>query len=348
MFDFEINSNSGNYRISTSLASLDIGDFSNYVLLHDSNIQVSGKLSKVPRVIMVEGNEGTKTLAGAQEVLLKLASMGLKKNQTLIACGGGAIQDVCTFVSSIYMRGISWIYVPTTLMAMMDSCIGGKSSINVGTTKNLVGNFYPPTTILIEPKFIQTLSKSAIACGFLEAVKICYAKDPELANMFIEKARNWLSHSNEDALLDLIGMSLRAKKWFIEIDEFDQNERKLLNFGHSFGHALESATNMDIPHGIAIGIGMVVAGELSNIGDCNLLDFIYEILSWASFSTRDIKFDEIIFRSSLLADKKNSQDLQRLVLINDSNNLYLAELPISSQNLDFQISIMKKILKGLR
>jgi 3-dehydroquinate synthase len=348
MFDFEVSSKSGNYRISTFLSSREFDNVAEYVLLQDSNVQVSEFLSTISRVIKVEGNEKIKTLAGSEEILLKLASLSLKKNQTLIACGGGAVQDVCTLVSSIYMRGVNWIYVPTTLMAMMDSCIGGKSSINVGSIKNLAGNFYPPSTIIIDPKYIKTLSRSAIVCGFLEAVKICYARNPDLASKFIDKARLWLSQPNEDALLELTEMSLRAKKWFIEIDEFDFKERKLLNFGHSFGHALESATNMEIPHGIAIGIGMIVAGEVSNRNFEILKGFIYDLFLWASFNTKDIRFDEIIFKNALLADKKNSQDLQRLVLLDESSELYLAELPISAQNLDSQVSTMKNILKGLQ
>lgn len=347
IFNLEVNSNSGKYQIASSIEALNINNPDEFILLHDKNVRINENLSMISRVIEVEGNEGTKTLSGAEQVLTNLASLGLKKNQTLIACGGGAVQDLATFVSSIYMRGVNWVYVPTTLMAMMDSCIGGKSSINVGPIKNLVGNFYPPTAILIDPNYIKTLSKAAIACGLLEAVKICYAKDPELAFEFSEKAKLWLNRLDDQSLLALTETSLLAKKWFIEIDEFDLKERKLLNFGHSFGHALESATNMSIPHGIAIGIGMIVAGKVSNQNSRWLEDFIYELLAWAGFSSKDILFDDIVFKNSLLADKKNSKDLQRLILLNENRKLYLAEKPLDPVEINLQTSIMQEILKGL-
>jgi 3-dehydroquinate synthase len=155
------------------------------------------------------------------------------------------------------MRGLTWSYLPTTMLSMADSCIGGKSSINVGKYKNLVGMIYPPEEVLIDPDFARTLSDEQVVEGLCEAVKICFCKDPETFNSYI--ALNAMPGMSPKALEDVLGLTLEAKRWFIEIDEFDKAERLLLNFGHTFGHAIESATHFKISHGTAVGMGMLCA-----------------------------------------------------------------------------------------
>jgi 3-dehydroquinate synthase len=155
------------------------------------------------------------------------------------------------------MRGLTWSYLPTTMLSMADSCIGGKSSINVGKYKNLVGMIYPPEEVLIDPDFAQTLSDEQFVEGLCEAVKICFCRGNEAFNHYIAcKAGPGMSGK---ALEDVLGLTLEAKRWFIEIDEFDKAERLLLNFGHTFGHAIESATNFRVSHGCAVGMGMLCA-----------------------------------------------------------------------------------------
>ena len=178
------------------------------------------------------------------------------------AIGGGVIQDIATFSASIYMRGVSWTYYPTTLLGMVDSCIGGKSSINVGKYKNIAGNFYPPNQIVISTNFCDTLPASEIIAGLCEAAKICFA---DVGSTF----EQYLSLMNRDglvsqgSLLQVIKLSLHTKKKFIEEDEFDQDARLLLNFGHTFAHAIEAASNFSITHGVAVGVGMLIAIDLS-------------------------------------------------------------------------------------
>jgi 3-dehydroquinate synthase len=174
-----------------------------------------------------------------------------------VAIGGGVIQDLTAFVTSIYMRGVAWIYVPTTILAMVDSCIGGKSSINVGPYKNLVGTFHPPKKVFIDPQLARTLPMDQQASGIIEAAKICFCRGPEAFRDYM--ASNPHPGMAPDALAKLISLSLHAKKWFIEIDEFDQKERLLLNFGHTFGHAIEGASHYAISHGIAVGLGILCA-----------------------------------------------------------------------------------------
>jgi 3-dehydroquinate synthase len=168
------------------------------------------------------------------------------------------VQDIAGFVATVYMRGVKWTFLPTTLLAMVDSCIGGKSSINVGAFKNLVGSFYPPDEIIVPVAAIETLPAEHIAAGRCEAAKICFARGDQCFDDYVA-----ISTANGAAVEPMIELSLGAKKWFIEVDEFDQNERLLLNFGHSFGHALESCTSYGITHGVAVGIGCLAAVAFS-------------------------------------------------------------------------------------
>ena len=186
-----------------------------------------------------------------------MRELGANRATHLIAIGGGVIQDIVTFCASVYMRGLRWTYMPTTFLSMADSCIGGKSSINVMGYKNLVGNFYPPSQVLIDVDFVDTLDAEKVVGGLFEAAKICYARSyGEFAAYLAEHPASKMSL---DVAHVVIVRALRTKKWFIEIDEFDKKERLLLNFGHTFGHAIEAGGDFSVPHGIAVGLGMLVA-----------------------------------------------------------------------------------------
>lgn len=343
MCSIEINSSSGSYFVEFNSASLEI-DSNNVVIVKDRNVATPDFLHNIKAVIEVVGNEELKTLDSAGKILSQLASLNSNKNTTLIAIGGGSVQDVCTLVSSLFMRGIDWIYIPTTLMAIADSCIGGKSSINVGNVKNLVGNFYPPQKVIIDLGYVSSLSKQSIAAGLMEAVKINFAKSPVETENWISDSLKWLVSFEEDLLKENIARTLQSKKWFIEIDEFDKNERKLLNFGHSFGHALEAATEMKLQHGLAVGLGMLCALKFSEARSQSLETYIKSILRWAEFSSNSIIFDSNIFKSALKLDKKNSKDTQRLVVLGENNSLVLKDFILSSEFLDLQNITMLEIL----
>jgi 3-dehydroquinate synthase len=211
--------------------------------------------------IVMEAVESAKSLDALSAVIVEMRARGAARGTHLWAVGGGVIQDVAGFVGSIYMRGMAWTYVPTTLLGMVDSCIGGKSSINVLTHKNLVGTFHPPRAVLIDPMLTATLSVEQQVAGLVEAAKICYCRGRQCFDEHLALGpRIGLA---PDALETLIAHSLRAKKWFVEVDEFDRAERLLLNLGHTFGHALESASDYQLSHGIGVGIGILCALALS-------------------------------------------------------------------------------------
>jgi 3-dehydroquinate synthase len=257
---FDIEASSGRYPIIVGVDLLKgvIADNPNAIYIIDQILdgRVSGGAKKR---ILVEAVENHKSLEFMPEVIDRIQKLGGDRGSTIVAVGGGIIQDITTFVASIYMRGIPWTYVPTTVLSMVDSCIGGKSSVNSSGYKNVVGNFYPPLQVLVDPSFVTTLDSEMIIGGLFEAAKICYARNADEFSAYLAKGPGYpLDAARAEAI---IVQSLFAKKWFIETDEFDKNERLLLNYGHTFGHALEAASDFGISHGIGVGLGMLIAIE---------------------------------------------------------------------------------------
>ena len=343
MYSIEIKSSLGNYFVEFDYTNLEL-DFRNVILIKDANVKTPEYLQLVESQIQVTGNEELKTLDAASNLLSQLSALKANRNTLLIAIGGGSVQDICTLVASLYMRGINWIYIPTTLMAIADSCIGGKSSINVGKIKNLIGNFYPPMKIIVDLDYVDTLSKQSIASGLLEAVKINFAKNPAQTESWMLLSNEWLKSEDRQLLLDSIVVTLESKKWFIEIDEFDKKERKLLNFGHSFGHALESAMDMKIQHGLAVGLGMLCALRFSESKSKPLENYIKRLLKWCNFRSTDFIFNSDKFKSALALDKKNSAEIQRLVILDGNNSLTLRDFELKPAFLEQQSEVMLEIL----
>lgn len=286
--------------------------------------------------ILVTANEQFKTLDSCSQLLEQLAEKGVNKDYQIIAIGGGALQDAVTLVASLYMRGLDWVYVPTTLMSMMDSCIGGKSSINIGRFKNTVGNFYPPKAVFIDPAYVSTLSAKDISCGISEGAKICYAASPEAFGDFASRIQMWRETGLEKDLLEAIFASLEKKKWFIEIDEFDRKERKLLNFGHSFAHALEAASRFSIPHGIAVLVGMQAAiiHAKSPETTLSLEQFVGREMILSSILRQRFQVSRSTFIEAIGRDKKNAADALNLVLPDKSGRLNVESSPLSQTILD--------------
>lgn len=198
--------------------------------------------------------EEHKSLQGAAELLNDFVQMGLKANAKVAVIGGGILQDVAGFACSIYCRGIEYTLIPTTLLAQCDSCVGGKTSINLEGAKNIVGTFYPPSEVLIATEFLDTLTESDILSGLGEVLKFALLQDTHEAIQAIQTVGGFTT---------LVYDSLKYKISILDLDEFDKGERKFLNFGHTFGHALESTSDYRIPHGTGVLIGALVANNVS-------------------------------------------------------------------------------------
>ena len=265
-------------------------------------------------VLAIDASEETKTLTGCERLILAFQEAGVRRGDRVLAVGGGVVQDVVTFVAQVYMRGLAWDYVPTTLMAMADSCIGGKSSINVAGVKNLVGGFHPPEVVVVDPVFLASLSPTAKAAGFSEAAKIAYCRGAEAMAGYLDRYDRF-----EEDPTALIEHVLRAKKWFIEVDEYDQKERRLLNFGHTFGHALETAVGHTLSHGLAVAVGVLCAIRHPAAGTGPVVDALErhcrELLASAEGVEDALaRFDREQFERAFRADKKHGASTFRLIL----------------------------------
>lgn len=350
MFSIDIFSAQKNYKVLFSATPTERSD-DNYFYIVDNAVSKNSTVVRLDhtRMIFVDGSEKTKTIEFCAYLISELASRGATRKSTLVAIGGGSVQDAVTLTASLYMRGIPWHFFPTTLMAMTDSCVGGKSAINVGKYKNLAGNFYPPDEIRIIKSFINSLPPSSISAGLCEAVKIQIAKGTDSFNEFHILHNTYLSTPSDTLLIEVVKMALNSKKWFIEIDEFDKKERQLLNYGHSFGHALESASRMTVPHGLAVGVGMLVANLMVPVNDYlkSINQVINLLLRDANFDFASLEIDLEIFKEALKMDKKNSNVQQRLVLMNSQNQLQLMEFDLSEARIEDQKSALLIVLNQL-
>jgi 3-dehydroquinate synthase len=307
----------------------------------DSNIarlysqQLKSVLSH-PNVILVDATEQNKSLESASQIITTLVAQKTRRNHHLVAIGGGIIQDLVCFIASTLLRGVSWQLVPTTLLAQADSCIGSKSSINVGDAKNIVGTFYPPTKIYIDQNFLQTLHQNEIRSGIGEILKV-HAIDS--AESFNRVASSLSAMTKDlDALQPFIYSALTIKKRYIEVDEFDEGIRNIFNFGHSFGHAIESATNFGVPHGVAVTMGMDIACQIA--ASRNLLPISESTrmrtafkLNYQTFAHVPIPFNASM--NALLKDKKNSSTELGLILpVGQQANIEKVMVPPNEEFVD--------------
>lgn len=214
------------------------------------------------KIFVIEAVEENKVIETALSICEKMTAIPGKRNAVLISIGGGIIQDITGFAANVLYRGIKWIFIPTTLLAQCDSCIGGKTSLNYSRYKNLLGTFYPPDEIYICPRFVDTLTQKDFESGMGEVIKFNLMGGQEgLAH--IQEQMLSLKQRDAQAVEKAVRYSLAFKKPFIEQDEFDRNERIKLNFAHTFGHAVETVTEYQIPHGTAVAMGMIMADRIS-------------------------------------------------------------------------------------
>lgn len=334
--DLTVSSSTGTYSISIGMGGRQEAATAADVVVVDSSLRHLVP-SAAGEPIEVVASEEVKTLAGVESLSLQLRARGVGRQSTMCAIGGGSIQDLATLTAALYMRGIRWTYVPTTLMAMADSCIGGKSAINAGGYKNLLGNFNPPSMVFVDPEVATTLPEVDLMCGVAEAVKICYASGPEDFGEFMD-AVDVGSHLDVSTLEALVTMALVAKKRIIEVDEFDTGERQLLNFGHTFGHALEVATGMALPHGLGVAVGMRAAVRHPRAGSTDLttsLDAYSQRLLERALRDGWVPpaVDWERFQAAFQSDKKHLPDAYRVVLPGDDGRLLLLSLPRTDHSL---------------
>jgi 3-dehydroquinate synthase len=305
-------------------ASLQDGDF----LIVDANIrnlyssQLKPFLENWPHIV-IEPSEERKSYVQLESVIQTIIESGVKKNHRLVAIGGGIIQDITGFIASILYRGVDWLFYPTTLLAQCDSCIGSKTSINFGPYKNQLGGFYPPAEIVIDLNFVNTLPEEAIRSGLGEMIHYFLVSGE--ADYQLVKANYARSLTDSKVLRQLVLRSLQIKHAMIEQDEFDRGPRQVFNYGHSFGHAIESLTNYRIQHGIAVSFGMDLANHLSaKLGYIReeQRQAMRELLSWNWASTELGSINVDMFLNALSKDKKNVGSEFRVILTRGPGKMF--------------------------
>ena len=239
-------------------------------------------------ICTVEQGEASKSLDGFGKLLQTMLDHGFSRKDCVVAVGGGVVGDLSGFAASAYMRGIDFYNIPTTLLSQIDSSIGGKTAINFGGVKNIVGAFYQPKKVLIDPDLLKTLPQRQISNGLAEAIKMSLTSDKDLFDIFES------SSDIEGSIDEIIIRSLNIKKNVVEQDEKETGLRKILNFGHTIGHGIESSEGMsELYHGECVALGMIpmcskdVSPRLINVlKKCNLyrtLEYDWDKITEAAF-----------------------------------------------------------------
>lgn len=323
-----ISSHKGEYRVEFEVVDKTVIDklmTVNAIMIIDQVVfeLYNDYFSSIPidQLIILQATENTKSIKYVSGLFDELASKGLNKKGRLIAVGGGIIQDVTCFVSSCFMRGVPWTFIPTTLLAQADSCIGSKSSINGVSSKNLIGTFYPPYKVMLDVRFLETLSERDRRSGVGEILKVASIDHEEQLSRFGLLMPQIFNDLN--LLSSEIHYALKVKKRFIEIDEFDQGPRNIFNYGHTFGHAIEAATGFAIPHGIAVAFGMDMSNFICHrlLAQISRDEYVKRNLILQPVFELDIgcKLGMEVFFAALNRDKKNEADKLGAIFLSSGN-----------------------------
>ncbi len=215
-------------------------------------------------LLTIRPGERSKTPRTAIRLWEQLAEAGATRHTLVVACGGGVVGDLAGFVAATFARGLPYVQMPTTVLAMVDSAIGGKTGVNLPSGKNLVGAFHQPEAVLCDLEYLRTLSADDFVTGWAEIIKCAIIADASLFETLVAHHTRLLRHEDESLLEAVIARCAQIKADVVAADERDTGKRAILNYGHTVGHALEAALRYrGLPHGRAVAWGMVVAGQLS-------------------------------------------------------------------------------------
>ena len=302
------------------------------------------KVDKNIYIIKINGGEKIKSNHYYSKICSKLLKLNINRSSTIIAIGGGTIGDLSGFVASTILRGVKFILMPTTLLSQVDSSIGGKNGINTESGKNLIGTFFQPDKVIIDPLTLKTLSKRELKSGYAEILKHALIKDIKFYNWLNKNCIDLLNLKYNYISLAIIN-SIKIKKFFVEKDEkeklINSSSRAMLNFGHTFGHALETIDKFSkkLTHGEAIAIGMAVAIKISynmkQLTKNEYNNFIKHLVKVnLPYFNKKINTDKIY--KIIVSDKKNSDNLINLVLLKKIGSAYFKR--------DLKIEEVKKLI----
>ncbi len=295
----------------------------NVVIITDINVKnfYGHKFPPHP-IITVETGEKIKTLHTVEYICEELVALGADRSTFLVGIGGGIVCDITGFVASIYLRGVRFGFVSSTLLSQVDASVGGKNGVNFKGYKNMIGVFSQPEFVICDLNLLKTLPKKEILCGLAEIVKHAVIGDADLFTYLEEQYKKALA-LDMGVVEKLVYESIVIKSGIVNRDELEKGERRKLNFGHTFGHAIEKTTG--IPHGEAVGAGMVIASALSakrGFLPANDAERIKNLLRNLRLPTR-LKGDGKMVLDALKKDKKRQGDHIYFVWLNGIGNAFV-------------------------
>jgi 3-dehydroquinate synthase len=293
-------------------------------------------------VLTIPEGEEFKTLDTAGRLYLEMAAFSAERNTPVLALGGGVIGDLAGFVAATYMRGVPFIQIPTTLLAQVDSSVGGKVAVDHAQLKNMVGTFYQPKVVIADVATLKTLPPSQLSNGLSEAIKHGIIKDARLFAYF-EKNMVRIRQGNPELLEHVVAADVRIKADIVSQDERDTGLRHILNFGHTVGHAVESVTNFEVTHGEAVSIGMIAACRLGvqmDLFNAEDADRVEALLQAAGLKTQLPPVDLDAVMDAMRHDKKMSAGKIKFILPKAIGEVIITD--------DVNLADMKKVLVGMR
>jgi 3-dehydroquinate synthase len=291
-------------------------------------------------VLEVPAGESQKTLATAGNLYEQLTGVYAERSTPVLALGGGVIGDLAGFVAATYMRGVPLVQVPTTLLAQVDSSVGGKTAVDHGRLKNMIGAFYQPRLVVADVNTLKTLPEDELANGMAEVIKHAVILDAELFD-YLEKNVGKARARDAGVLEEIVTRNVRIKAGVVAQDEKESGLRAVLNFGHTIGHAVESVSGFALKHGQAVAIGMVAEAEISRrLGkfDRDSVSRLENLLIKAGLpvTVPDIDIDAVI--TAMQHDKKVTDSRIRFVLLDAIGEAYVTD--------DVSPSLVKEVLSG--
>jgi 3-dehydroquinate synthase len=312
-----------------------LGNLSNYlpgtkpIVITDKNVWRLYK-NEFPdaEVIRIGTGEKIKTLDTVKSIYQRLIDIGADRSSYIVGIGGGVVCDIAGFVASTYMLGIRFGFVSSTLLSQVDASTGGKNGVNFGGYKNMVGVFHQPEFVICDQNLLGTLSKDEISCGFAEIVKHALIKDIDMFEYLEENFKSAL-HLEASVIENLIYKSVSIKTEIVNKDETEKGERRKLNFGHTFGHAIEKTAKL--PHGKSVSIGIMLASRLSEkkgLIEKPDVSRIKSLLENLNLPTH-LKMDTKRLFKAMMADKKKEGDHVYFVFIKGIGNAIVETMTVS-------------------
>lgn len=280
------------------------------------------------KIIVIKAGEAYKQQASVDDIIQQLISLEADRNTMLVGIGGGVVTDITGYAASVYMRGLKFGFIPTTILSMVDAAIGGKNGVDVGVFKNLVGVINQPDFLLFDYSFLDALPNDQWINGFAEIIKHACIKDSLLfETLEQESLENFQQDKNK--LANLVERNVQIKTLVVINDAFERDERRMLNFGHTLGHAIENTYSL--PHGHAVSIGMVAAATISEeINDFTSVEKAKIIALLSKYHLPvTIQFDRKKIFELLKLDKKRSSNEISFVLLNAIGDAVIRPIPIS-------------------